>query len=334
MEEFGRTFRSSVLAEHVRANPAAVVARLFRYWALPGERGATNSLRVAIRNGYVNLYVGGQSVARIAASQRRLSLTLHRKYHSGLEAGTEEARRCDQARVTLSDADLRSPETALSVERWITTARGYCGAEKLFVDDLIASNPEVVDLEMALPASEALRNKKGGKFVPRMDVVTLVTQSGPPCLNFWEAKCAANSELRANEEIDFSAETGARVAGQLRKYERALEGREQQVCKAFQNAGQVLCDLAETFGKDPTSPAVQAWSRLREQEPRLVRRPGIVVGNYTPGVRPGENDRHAQRVPSFARHRERLAAHFTVVEVLGCDDPNAVLPPLLPGNAA
>jgi hypothetical protein len=126
------------------------------------------------------------------------------------------------------------------------------------------------------------------------------------------------------------------VARQLQTYVQWLElpGRAEQVIKAFQNAGAVLCELAAIFGKDPKHRAVEAWGKLAQQEPCLVRQPGIIIGSYTPHLAANVKDVNAHKATSFGPHRDRLLVRgITVLELAAPDAKNAVLPSLSAGAA-
>ena len=331
MATFQRDFNLDTIIEHVRRCGNGAVSLLFESWVLPGEMGAHNGLRIAIRNRYLNLYVGGQSVAKISTSANGVRLKLHRKYYEGWKKGSAEAKSCGQQMVSLSDTDLRDPECSRRANVWVQTAAGYCGSEKLFVEDLIASNPNVIDMEIALPADDRLIGPDGKKAAPRMDLALVDTHNAPIAVNFWEAKMAENPDLRARDEIDVAAGRGAKVAFQLGKYETwlGLAGREDEVREAFGEAGSILVELAEFFGK--SGPAVQVWSQLRDTSVNVnvVRRPGVVVGNYTPQIEPDSEDGNRSKSGSFGSHRKRLEnLQYKVIEVQAANSSEAILPSL------
>lgn len=339
MELFRRRFATEILSAPTSVPP--IVIELFRRWVLPGQSG-DGGLRVAVRDGYLNLYVGGQSVAKIEASARNgVRVSLHQKYVHGIRKPpnrqnanqAESENLSERDMITLRGDALRPPNAEASVDRWIETAATYSGDEKLFVETLVGANPNVIDLEMALPGDDRLLNEKKKKVAPRMDLVTVVQDTdGKARLNFWEAKCAVNGELRAEAEIDIPTKSGAHVAQQLHKYVEwmGLAGREDEVAAAFRETGSVLLKLAEIFGKDLNSPACQSWRLLEAGIPSVERRPGIVIANYDP--RPGQagsGDRNHERAKSFARHKQRLEEiATTVVEVAAATAPAIILSPL------
>lgn len=64
------------------------VADLLDRWVLPGEDAGAYGLRLAVRNGYLNLYVKGQSVGeiRLVGGSPRLKLQLSTSHQSKMAA--------------------------------------------------------------------------------------------------------------------------------------------------------------------------------------------------------------------------------------------------------
>lgn len=338
MSEFSRGFRTDVIEQELGQSP--IIGELFRNWVLPGDASGFHGLRVAIRDGYLNLYVGGQSVAKVGAGSRGVTVTIHEKYLLGAHAGSEKARQCGQRYKTLKARELAPPDAEAKVEQWITAASTYCGAEKLFVDSLVGNNPTVIDLEMALPGDPKILNENGNMVSPRMDLVTIDRGgAGGPALNFWEVKCANNSELRASRDIRFNQEVeeGAPVAHQLARYMCWLrfDARVEAVCVAYQGAAAALLELARIFGKDLNSEACRNWASLRDRKPALVRRPGIVIGNYHPRPKTlAERQKMRQMKHSFSDpHCDRLKRlGLTVLEYDNFMESSQPLPGLVDGS--
>ncbi|GEO01862.1 hypothetical protein NSE01_36940 [Novosphingobium sediminis] len=251
------------------------IRHLFSRWDLPG-RPACGGLRIGIRAGYLNLYVRGQSVAKLTGGKQGAKLEVHPAYVEGLKKVPDRSqpkrrfdRYCRFASDSVSETDI---------DRWIATAATYSGAEKAFVDDLVAANPGTIDLEMGLPANP------GELSAPRMDLV--VAQDGD--IAFWEAKCSNNPELRAEatyeETKEFEYVRGIHVIHQLRKYVRWMEheqcDRRAEVAKGYRDAATILLKLADAFGR-PGDEARAAWQMLADNPaPHVILAPGIVIGNY------------------------------------------------------
>lgn len=301
----------------------AAIRHLFSRWELPG-RSACGGLRVGIRAGYLNLYVRGQSVAKLTGGERGAKLEVHPVYVEGLQKGADRSqaklrldryRRFDSDKVSEADIDL-----------WITTAATYSGAEKAFVDDLVATNPGTIDLEMGLPANTDECS------APRMDLV--LAQYGD--IAFWEAKCSDNAELRARADYkeDSNGEyvQGIHVIHQLRKYVRWMEhdqcDRRAEVAAGYRDAAQILLELADTFDR-PGEQARAAWRELQgNAAPQVILAPGVVIGNYD-ALEKGDDEKFARLGDGNSQYISTLRKHGAhVVEIRkGDTDP---LPRLTP----
>jgi hypothetical protein len=328
MPSFARSFAVDALARWDAEHPGNVVRRLFQRWALPTQHSTGSyMLRVGIRDGYLNLYVKGQSVAKLSIRDNGPLVEVHEAYVTGRQSTDKRAGDGPRGqRYIPFHADLLAkPETAELIPNWIATAESYASAEKRFVDRLIASNPSVIDLEMGLPAGEAVAGE--GKSAPRMDLVVAQGEYGKPRqIAFWEAKCSINSELRA--EADYLELDGKRVAGpkvihQLRKYQQWMsqDNRITQVQAAYSKTATILLDLANLFGKTDRDP-LRAWADLAAtKEPEVILPPGVVIGNYCPDghepAKAGGKALFAKRAESFGRHREELERHGITVYELG-----------------
>ena len=155
-------------------------------------------LRLGIRDGYVNFYCGGQSVAKVGLGRNKFAAWTHVKYLSDGAPNVQKYQRLGAADIGIDD--------------WIRRTHRYQGVEKTFVERLVEHNPTVVDLEIALPGMEA--TAKAGKpclVAPRIDLAALEPASGGGWrLVFWEAKLSRDKRVRSN--------TTPEVVGQLAKY--------------------------------------------------------------------------------------------------------------------
>jgi len=87
MDNFKRAFAVGLLAGQ-RGNRG--VANLLERWVLPGDDAGAHGLRLAVRNGYLNLYVKGQSVGELRLVRGLPRLRLHSKYKSSIENGSPQ----------------------------------------------------------------------------------------------------------------------------------------------------------------------------------------------------------------------------------------------------
>jgi hypothetical protein len=336
MPNFVRSFDTRALSEWTAKHPDNVVVALFDRWALPGEP-ATDSrpLRLAVREGYVNFYAKGQSVAKLSMAADGPRLSLHNAYVDLRRDGQP----ADQRYRTFGPEALADRATTARVSTWIDAALSYASAEKRFVDDLVTVNPGVLELEMALPASDL---PGGARVAPRMDlIVAQPADRGSPRIAFWEAKCANNPELRSSKERELLANgtfSGPLVLGQIHKYVAWMSesGRVEQVQAAYQKTAGILLKLLEAFRRPAVdeSNCALIWRSLAYAENmEIVAQPGIVIGNYWPRGSKGAavSARMAQCAASFARngHRAKLERNHVVVHEVGPEHGSAILPPLL-----
>jgi hypothetical protein len=332
MPAFQRRFEASALGGWCSRNDGNAISALFDRWALPGEPSALGrNIRVGIRNGYLNLYVKGQSVAKITMGRDGPSLEVHRPYaankpkpiaRSGIEGAA--AQKLERGHVRFNDIELADPFKAALVEGWIVTAETYASAEKRFVDDIVGANAGVIDLEMGLPAAD--ESSGPDRVAPRMDLV--VAQYEPEeriSIAFWEAKCAINKELRAK------GDHRPHVVTQLLKYEEWMGARIAQVQAAYQNSARSLLELHKLFRGKSNPPCVKVWQRLAAFEPIVISRPGILIGNYHPEGHDMMQPPHFEQcAASFLKngHRDKLEKAGITVWEIGPNHQGAELPRL------
>ena len=225
--------------------------------------------------------------------------------------------------------------TPADIDRWIETAATYVGAEKAFVDDLIAANPNVIDLEMGLPA------QTGSRSAPRMDLVVVQPDAS---IAFWEAKFSGNGELRSKvgtpyaERANGEYVSGIHVVSQLRNYQRWMEvdggKRQSEVVSGYVRTATILGELAHKFGKEDAA-ALEAWSNVSSTA-CLILPPGVVVGNYCPAGYPSQADKDTDRFErlarSYSRYRCELEAHGARVQEVPRNGDALFLPVLGNGH--
>ncbi len=337
MPKFDRSFDVSRLAEwDAAAHPGNAVRALFDQWALPGECStASRMLRVGIRDGYLNLYAKGQSVAKLVMRRTGPVVEVHQTYVSGRRSTAKSDKGTTPGRQYVSFAAdaLANPEIAALVPGWIAAAESCAGAEKRFVDQLIAANAGAVDLEMGLPASDL---EGGDRAAPRMDlVVGQIAPPGAPAIAFWEAKCAHNAELRA------SGASAPKVLAQVDRYVRWMSEADciAEVRQAYRSAAAIFRDLHRLFraAESPAPECLDIWNTLAEAEAStVIVHPGIVVCNYSPEHHAGSiaSDRMAQAAASFAKnkHRDKLQRAGVQVHQVGPDHDGPTLPMLPPAR--
>jgi hypothetical protein len=201
-------------------------------------------LRMAIRNGYLNLYRGGQSVAKIRFGSRGgLEARIHNKYVNG-DKGS------GYAYVTLTSKGLHDQKTGwqrkysgrADLDEWVSNVNKHINKhvrkEKLFVDLVVARNPDTIDLEMALPACPLDPEERKA---PRMDLVALEPAGDHRWrIVFWEAKLVDDPRARCRGD-----DVSPKVVDQLGQYTRWLSdpNNREQVAFAYQKACRLLAEF-------------------------------------------------------------------------------------------
>lgn len=292
MSIFARKINLSHLDQLGRSEPSWL-DDLFRFWAPAGSGarpGAAAPLRLAIRENYVNFYADGQSIANVRMGSDTLSARVHEKY---FEPNAETRRQIGQKyrRLECKGTDNRPTDV---VSSWMQVASSYAGAEKTFVERLVAANPNVIDLEMALPAFP------GEKSAARVDLVALEPSGRGWRLVFWEAKMAKNPEARAK------GDTTPKVVAQKDKYCLWLGANEDLVLSAYH---QVCRDLVDIHRRVSQSPLGVAMPELGEGIRQVADGKSLILDNKIRLVIGGWDPNG-----SFEKngHHKKLVSHMTV----------------------
>lgn len=310
---------------HAGWHTIPAIRELFARWALPGTESGEDGLRIGIRAGYLNLYAKGQSVAKLSFAANGPRIEVHDTYRKGIRRGDGRLHRLGMSKP-IAACEIEPAE----ISKWIGTAITYATTEKRYVDDLIAANPGVIDLEMGLPAG------KGERTAPRMDLV--VAQGSE--IAFWEAKCSNNKELRSKSSYQEDPTTGEYRSGihvihQLRKYQRWMDAsaRRLQVAQAYWTTAGLLMELADLFER-PGQEARDAWRGLRGGEVRVILPPAVAVGGYRPypetTVTAQKGDELADLTKSFGPFRAIIESYGAKVVCHSANTPRR-LPILMPG---
>lgn len=243
---------------------------LLALWGPSGTGKAERPLRLAVRDNYLNFYLRGQSVARVAFDgQGRPYVEVHVKYAF---EGAEE-----QAYARLTDTGIVHPKAGHSAAysgpstlgAWMARAARWETAEKAEVERVVADNAGVIDLEMGLPAHG------DQKTALRMDLIALELQSGRPTIVFWEAKRVTDARLRAKDA------NRPEVMDQIDAYRAYLadEGHRRAVIEAYGRTCALLTDFAgwaaaggKPLALDPTVRSAAAGPERLDLDtaPRLV----------------------------------------------------------------
>lgn len=214
-------------------DPQAWWRELLSLWRPAGTPSGELGLRLAIRNGYLNLYRKGQSVAQVRQNGAgQLQWILHRKYLENSEDDDLDA-----------GSLYRSAPADVQLSKWVKAAEGKAGAEKKAIDEILDHDDNVIDLEMGLPA--------GGdqKSAFRIDMVSLEhIDADTTRLMFWEVKTFDDARIRTSGALP--ADSG--ILGQVDRYRKFLSDpvRANQVRSAYQRCAKLLVLLARSINAE------------------------------------------------------------------------------------
>jgi hypothetical protein len=250
----------------------------------------SKKLLLAVRNGYLNAYVKGQSVFKIAfgkggsdGSQPRLAI--HYKYLVKPDLEKKDPYvSFDGKTFELRPADIVNTEyeAKLTLQQLIRTAARFAKPEKSGVHQIARMEPKVVDLEIAFTKA----GENGDLSAPRMDIAVLVPgKSGGVELVFCEAKCADNPELwnlekpPKGEKNLPSLPRSTAVIAQIRKYEQFIQANENQQI-LIDGYVSVCRNLVEISGQSPTRRVDDLVKQVAEGKLKLSIHPHVYLLIY------------------------------------------------------
>ena len=268
MSKFGRTISNTAMdaLRELTSEKCGWWPDLLRNWAPSGSSGP---LRLAVRNGYLNFYAKGQSVAKITFGRDRKSPTLHIHQKYTTENDTLSPANSDQKYVKFDAKGKSFSETlwyegSRTLDCWILRSSGYFNDEKRHIDCLVEVSPTVIDLEMGLPAYEESRSAL------RIDIVSLERKAEDFQLVFSEAKMISDRRLR-------SRDCNPEVLRQIERYRKHLDDkeREKQISSSYRECCKIIREIhsmASELGPiAPLDPLIVAASGSRLRVDKTLR---------------------------------------------------------------
>lgn len=250
----------------------------------------SKDLLLAVRNGYLNAYVKGQSVFKIAfgkggSNGGQPRLAIHYKYlvKPDLEKKDPyvsfDGKAFDLDPNTIVNTEY---ESKLTLPQLIRTAARFAGAEKTGVHKIARKEPKVVDLEIAFTKA----GENGDLTAPRMDIAVLVPgETGGAELVFCEAKCADNPELWSREKPPKGSKAPApplhstAVIAQIKKYEQFIQAEETQQ-SLIDGYVSVCRNLVEISRQSPARRVDDLVRQVAEGELKLSIHPQVYLLIY------------------------------------------------------
>jgi len=211
---------------------------LLTLWSPSGASAGSRPLRLAVRDGYLNFYLRGQSIAKVGFNRRTGPFAeVHVKY------AFADAKEQAYAKLSGLDFAANTPGHAGSyaglttLREWMGRAAAWETPEKMQVERLTADNPRIIDLEMGLPAHAERTSAL------RIDVVALEPTAAGAQVVFWEAKRATDGRIRSQSERP-------EVVDQIEAYTRYLSnnGHEAAVVSAYRQTCRSLLEFASMAG--------------------------------------------------------------------------------------
>jgi len=233
--------------------------------------GKHQALFLAVRDNYINAYVEGQSVLKISfgrhVSPIKVRAKIHPKYTLSIHKDVKERDYYvfDGNKVLYKRLHhIECYEGPVSMTRWVAKAQTFAKwhrgvkplddstnpatPEKRGVAAIVARSPNVIDLEMALPADKKSKHPED-QSAPRMDIVALERFQNRARIVGYEAKTFHDSRLR-------SANGTPEVLKQLSRYERwlTMPDRKKQVEEAYKNCCSLIIQLNDMREPDQRIP--------------------------------------------------------------------------------
>lgn len=248
--------------------------------------GVAGGLRLAVRDGYLNFYSSGQSIACVKFGRGGAPYAwVHHKY-------VERKAPPTYVRFELGDT--------FDVAAAIAAAETHVGAEKRAIEAFVAAEAGVIDLEMGLPAEGERTSAR------RIDLVALESVGDGLRLALWEAKRIGDKRLRA-------AEGPAEVVAQSEAYRAFVASNCKTIAEAYRDTAKVLVTLANAAGCDDAPGDL--IRRLTKDEPLTIDpNPRLLI----------IDDGGDRNIGAWNRHLRKLHDAGIPVHVAGTTD--AALP--------
>ena len=182
-------------------------------------------LFLAVRDNYVNVYWLGCSLLRLKPQAGGVFGEVHYKYLLRPQLTTSEYIKIVDGRpASLPPVEDAFTRTLAEIDALKTATRSYAGAEKTGVHDIVLSNWNVVDIEIALATGS---DDETESSTPRVDFAALQVRGRHTEIVFFEAKDFTNPELRRRGDANPD------VVDQIETYSRLLSDRHDEIVDSY-----------------------------------------------------------------------------------------------------
>ncbi len=246
-------------------------------------------LFIAIRDEYLNVYWKGNSLLKLWMHGDTLAGEVHYKYLLRPEVATSQYLQIEGGQLRLgSPADFFFADLS-DIAGLKRAAEVYAGEEKMGVHKIVASNFNVIDVEVAFGTEN---NQSGARVAQRIDFAALRHGKSGLELTFYEAKTFTNPELRANGKA-------APVLGQLERYRHFLRSAQSDLMLSYRKVCGNLVSLHGVRNRFSAIHGVLGDVAQGVCDLRISTDVRLVVFGY---------DRDQHNGPVWAAHRQKLRA--------------------------
>ena len=220
-----------------RAISKDLISALNQQWEIPNSwwhRLAENQdYVVALRDDYLNVYRNGCNIARVSLNRGQLEAQIHYKFLLKNNASNPYISCTDGIPKIDTHSDYFIQSLASSEDIKAATNL-YGGLEKTGVHQIILSNTNIIDTEIALSAVDTTELIDDS----RIDLCSLCLINNIPTLRFIEAKHSTN-----HKSLRKSGNNPPEVIEQLHRYENFLEDMKKTIIaeykKLLESANQI-----------------------------------------------------------------------------------------------
>lgn len=231
-----------------------------------------SDLFIAIRNNYINVYYCGNSVLKLNFDGNKFTASTHYKYLLIPKSESPVLIETNEPGFSLPEnwAQNYTVNSLASIDSIKKSSRYYAGVEKEGIQQIIKSNKNILDLEIALTnegvESEYEDYETNKLTAKRIDFTALQKNNDVIELLFFEAKHFSNGELRAEKDTLPDV-----IKKQISTYEKLLVQYEPDIEASYQRVCQNFCDILPEHGVDPLIKEVIDGHKIKiNTKPRLV----------------------------------------------------------------
>jgi hypothetical protein len=182
-------------------------------------------LHLGIRKDYLNIYYAGNSLIKLEHKHDHLLGKTHYKFL--LDPYQNLYIQSSDGKANPNNTDFQSLfiKHLYELKKIKRASLYYAGEEKKGIQKILMSNPNIIDMEIAMTQEAEKQEAEGieeleesaGPAAQRLDFAALQKVTDGIELVFFEAKIFSNKELRATGEQE------PRVVKQIKKYQKLIE---------------------------------------------------------------------------------------------------------------